>query len=115
MAGSELYPARRQYRVEGVAYWGKVFVNRLHYGLTGIRSRHCNQGGKTLVEFFSPTAKTACYEHPPVFIQRFTDGFQRLVHGALNKTTGVDHDEVSILVTVTDRIILGPELAQNTF
>ncbi len=57
--------------------------------------------------------QTASDDDLAILGQRLADGIQRLFHRRIDKTAGVDHDEIGILVTAGDFVTFGAKLGEN--
>ncbi len=60
-------------------------------------------------------AQTTGDNHLAVFSECFTDGFQRLLHGAIDKAAGVNDHHVGIVVARHDVIAFSAKFGQDTF
>ncbi|SQC91291.1 Uncharacterised protein [Cedecea neteri] len=53
--------------------------------------------------------------HLTVFVQRFADGFQRFLYGAVDKAAGVDDNHVGVVIAWHHVITFGAQFSQDAF
>ncbi|SUH16686.1 Uncharacterised protein [Salmonella enterica subsp. enterica] len=49
------------------------------------------------------------------FVQRFANGFQRLLYRAVNKATGINDNHIRIVIAWHNVIAFGTQLSQDAF
>ncbi|EHB41061.1 hypothetical protein SEENIN0B_00909 [Salmonella enterica subsp. enterica serovar Infantis str. SARB27] len=60
-------------------------------------------------------AQAAGDDYLTVFVQRFANGFQRLLYRAVNKATGINDNHIRIVIAWHNVIAFGTQLSQDAF
>ena len=91
------------------------FVYGAHYLLVLLGAGNCQHGRVHAANqgFFHTHA--ARDNNPAIFCQCFANGFQRLGLGAVDESTGIDYDNVGVVVVGRDGVAFGSQLRKNTF
>ena len=91
-----------------------MLMDDIHYLISRMRSGDGKHGRVCCLDNVALGAETACNDDLAVFIQRFTDGVERLLNCGIDKAAGIDDNEVRIIVTRRDFVALGAQLGQDT-
>ncbi|MNQ59102.1 hypothetical protein D3C85_733270 [compost metagenome] len=60
-------------------------------------------------------AQATGHDHFTVFSQRFADGVERLLHGSVDKTAGIDDHQIGASVGFRRFVAFGAQLGQDLF
>jgi hypothetical protein len=101
-------------RVVVLAWWHHL-VNGIEDLLILLRAGHRKHAGVHVADCAFFHAHAASHDHFAVFCQGFTDHFQRLGLGAVDKATGVNHHHVGVLVGGHHFITFHAQLGQDAF
>ena len=88
-------------------------MHMLHDFLHRMGAGHRQYLWVSLLHHVTLGTETAGDDYLAVFRQRFADGIQRFGHGAVNEATGIDYDQVGVVVGGHDVITLGPQLGKD--
>ena len=114
MPGREAYALRRNQVAVGVMRLGQVLVHHLHHFIGGMRAGDRQHLGMRIFHHIAFCTETAGDNHLAVFLQRFADGVERFFHRAVDKTAGVHHHQIGVLITAGDDVTLGAQTRQDT-
>ncbi len=90
-----------------------VFVNVAQHLFIGVGTGDLEHLGVDLADLVLFGAKAASDDHLAVFGQGFADGFQRLLHRAVDKAAGVDDDQLGIVIAGHHVVPFGTQLGQD--
>ena len=99
---------------EGLSRPRQSGVHRGHHILVGLRAGDRQHRGMGPPDLCFLDAQTAGDDDPAVFLQGLSDGVQGLLDRGIDKTAGVDHDQVRGVEPGRHGVALGPQLGQNT-
>ena len=88
---------------------------RFHHLVQRMGAGHRQHLGMRLAHHIALGAEAAGYNHLAVFRQRFADRLKRFLHCSVDKTAGIDHHHIRIVIAAHDAIAFGAQLGENPF
>ena len=80
-----------------------------------MRTSDCQHRWVHGADFVGIFAQTASDDDFTVFIDGFANGIERLLDGRLNKTTGIDHDQIRTVIIFGDLVAFTSQLGDDAF
>jgi hypothetical protein len=106
--------ALRRNKVEiGIVRRRRRLVHGRHHALVGLRARDGEEIGEAVANLARLRPHAAGDDDPPVLIERLADGVEGFRLGAVEKTAGVDDDEIGAGMLLGEFVALGTELRDN--
>ncbi len=120
MVGRQADALRRHQVDEGIMRGRQVRMHRLHHFPGGMRTGDGEHLRMHVAHDFIPRrvlpgAEAAGDDDLAVFRQRFADGVERFLDRGIDEAAGIDHHEVSTVISAGDFITLGAQPGQDLF
>ncbi len=73
-------------------------MDRGHHLLVGMRTGDPQHTGMAFENALGARAQAPGHDHPAVLLECLTDGVQRLIDGGVDEATGIDHDDIGLVI-----------------